>query len=111
MSATDHDHERIIHVDDQTYEQAVDEGLVMLDFWAEWCGPCKALAPVIEELVETHAELTVAKIDVDANEATMDEFGIQSIPTMILFKDGEAVEVFAGKVAYPELDRAVREHA
>lgn len=108
MTATDLD--RIVHVDDATYEEAVSDGLVLLDFWAEWCGPCKALEPVIEDLVETYPGLTVAKIDADENEATMDEFGVQSIPTMILFKRGEPVEVFAGKVPYPKLERAIKEH-
>lgn len=108
MSATDHD--RIVRVDDETYEQAVDDGLVLLDFWAEWCGHCKALEPVVEELVESYPELTVAKVDADENEAAMDEFGVQSIPTMILFDRGQPVEVFAGKVPYPQLERAVETH-
>lgn len=108
MSTTDHD--RIMHVDDNTYEEAVSDGLVLLDFWAEWCGPCKALEPVVEELVEKHDRLTVAKIDADENEATMDEFGVRSIPTMILFKHGDPAEVFAGKVPYTELERAVEKH-
>lgn len=109
MSGTDH--ERIVHVEDETYERAVEDGLVLLDFWAEWCGPCKALEPVVEELVEEHPRLTVAKIDADDNEDAMDEFGVQSIPTMILFEGGQPVEVFAGKAPYPELERAVETHA
>ena len=109
MAATDHD--RIVHVDDDSYETAVGDGLVLLDFWAEWCGPCTALEPVVEELVEEHPRLTVAKIDADENEATMEEFGVRSIPTMILFERGEPVEVFAGKIAYPKLERAVEKHA
>lgn len=108
MTATAHD--RIVDVDDDTYEEAVSDGLVLLDFWAEWCGPCTALEPVIEDLVETHPGLTVAKIDVDENEAAMDEFGVQSIPTMILFDGGQPVEAFAGKVPYPKLERAVEKH-
>lgn len=108
MSATDHD--RIVHVNDDTYEAAIEEGLVLLDFWAEWCGPCKALEPVVEDLVGEYPELTVAKVNADENEATMDEFGVQSIPTMILFKRGNPVEVFAGKVPYPKLERAIQDH-
>ena len=105
MAATDHD--CIVHVDDDSYETAIGGGLVLLDFRAEWCGPCKALEPVVEE----HPRLTVAKIDADENGATMEEFGVRSIPTMIPFKRGEPVEAFAGKVAYPKLERAVEKHA
>ncbi|MEF8783598.1 MAG: thioredoxin [Haloarculaceae archaeon] len=108
MSTTEHD--AITHVDDETFEEAVSDGLVILDFWAEWCGPCKALEPVIEELVEEYPRLRVAKIDADDNEAAMDNFGVRSIPTMILFKHGEPVEVFAGKVPYPKLARAIEAH-
>lgn len=104
------DHERVVEADDETFEETVEEGLVLLDFWAEWCGPCKAMEPVLEELVEEHPGLTLAKIDADENEAAMEEFGVRSVPTMILFREGQPVEVFAGKVAYPKLERAIEKH-
>lgn len=111
MSATDHADDRIVHVDDDTYRDSVSDGLVLLDFWAEWCGPCTALEPVIEELVEANPQLTIAKIDTDENEETMDEFGVKSIPTMILFHRGQPVEVFTGTVTHPKLEQAVEQHA
>ena len=70
---------------------------VLVDFWATWCGPCKMIAPVLEELAaEKAGELTVAKLDVDANPETMRNFGVQSIPTLILFKNGQAVKRLVG---------------
>ena len=70
---------------------------VLVDFWATWCGPCKMIAPVLEEIAaEKAGELTVAKLDVDANPETMRNFGVQSIPTLILFKNGEPVKRMVG---------------
>lgn len=104
--------ENIIHVDDDSYQQTIEEDrLVLLDFWADWCGPCTALEPVIEELAQEYPSLTVGKVDTEENKAAMDEFGIKSIPTIILFEHGEPVEVFAGKVPYPKLERSVSDHA
>jgi thioredoxin len=107
MAALDHD--RVVDVDGDV-RPAVSEGLVLLDFWAEWCGPCTALEPVLGELVEEYPDLTVARVDADGNEPAMEEFGVRSIPTLILFREGTPVEVFAGKVAYPKLARAVADH-
>ncbi|CQD07522.1 thioredoxin [Mycobacterium europaeum] len=70
---------------------------VLVDFWATWCGPCKMVAPVLEEIAsERAAQLTVAKLDVDANPVTARDFQVVSIPTMILFKDGQPVKRIVG---------------
>jgi len=70
---------------------------VLVDFWATWCGPCKMVAPVLEEIaVERAGQLTVAKLDVDTNPETARDFQVVSIPTMILFKDGQAVKRIVG---------------
>jgi thioredoxin 1 len=72
---------------------------VLVDFWAEWCGPCRMIAPVLENLAEEYAgSLKIAKLDVDHNPQVSFKFGVQSIPTMILFKDGKEVERIIGYV-------------
>ena len=85
--------QQIIHVTDSSFEQDVlqSERPVLLDFWAEWCGPCKAIAPLLEEIAGEYAgKVTVAKMNVDENPKTPMRFNVRSIPTLILFKNGKA---------------------
>ena len=96
----------LVHISDDTFDADVLQSgkPVLLDFWAEWCGPCKAIAPVLEELDgEYQDRLTIAKMDVDANSKTPQQFGIRSIPTLILFKNGVVAEQLIGAVSKRQL--------
>ena len=84
--------DHIKHVSDATFDKEVLQSStpVLVDYWAEWCGPCKMIAPVLEDVAKEYAgRLTVAKLDIDANPGITSQFGIRGIPTLILFKDGK----------------------
>lgn len=96
----------ITHVTDATFATQVlqSDKAVLVDFWAEWCGPCKMLAPVLESLANEYGErLTIAKLNVDENPATPGQYGIMGIPTLILFKNGEAAGKSVGYKSANEL--------
>jgi thioredoxin 1 len=79
-------------------------GPVLVDFWAEWCGPCKAVAPILDELAkELGGQVTIAKVNVDEEQDIAGQFGIRSIPTMILFKDGKPFSMKVGAMPKPQL--------
>ena len=84
---------------------------VLVDFWAEWCGPCRMVAPVLEQIaVEQVGKLKIVKLNVDENQQTPMQFGVSGIPTMILFKDGEMVERIVGFMPKPQLMKRIEPH-
>ena len=85
-------------ITDETFEAETKEGLVLVDFWATWCGPCRMQAPILEKLSEelSEDELKILKMDVDENPETARDFGIMSIPTLLFKKDGQVVKQVAG---------------
>ena len=103
-----------ITVTDESFEQEIEssEGLAIVDFWAEWCGPCRMVAPVVEELAEEYAgTLKVAKLDVDENQRTAQRFSVRSIPTILFFKDGRHVDTAIGAVPKAALERKIQQHS
>ena len=102
----------IIHATDQNFEENIKEGLVLVDFWAPWCGPCKMIAPVLEELDgEIEGKASIVKVDVDDNQETAGKYGIMSIPTLVLFKDGEIVDKVVGFKPKEALAELITKHA
>ena len=98
--------ENIIHVSDESFEQEVlqSDKPVLIDYWAEWCGPCKMIAPVLEEVASEYSDkIRVAKLNIDDNPATPPKYGIRGIPTLMLFKKGEVEATKVGAVSKAQL--------
>jgi len=102
----------IVNVSDQSFKGEVEsQGTVLVDFWAPWCGPCKMIAPVLEELDgEVGDKLKIAKVNVDDNPESASRFGVMSIPTLIIFKNGEPVDKIIGFQSKDALKNVVNRH-
>ncbi|KAA8996470.1 thioredoxin TrxA [Affinibrenneria salicis] len=98
--------DKIIHLTDDSFGTDVlqAEGVTLVDFWAEWCGPCKMIAPILNEIAEEYdGKLTVAKLNIDENPASAPKYGIRGIPTLLLFKNGEVAATKVGALSKTQL--------
>jgi thioredoxin 1 len=106
--------DKIVTVTDQNFGQEISEanGLTIVDFWAAWCGPCRMVAPIVEQLADEYEEkgLRVGKLDVDSNPGVTSRFGVRSIPSILFFKDGQHVDTVIGAVPKPHLEQKVQQH-
>ncbi len=101
-------------VTDTNFEEEIEKyaGLAVVDFWATWCGPCRMIAPILDQLAtEYSGKAKVAKLDVDTNQQTAMRFGVRSIPTVLFFKDGKLVDQVIGAVPKSKLESKFKEHA
>jgi thioredoxin 1 len=102
-----------LHLDDKNFEQEVlkSDLPVLVDFWAEWCGPCRAIAPIIEELsTELQGKMKVGKVNVDEAQDLAGNFNVMSIPTLLIFKNGQPVEQIVGAMPKPQLMTKIKPH-
>jgi thioredoxin 1 len=98
--------------DEEAVRRSIERGdLLLVDFSAEWCGPCRSLKPVLADLARRRPALTILEVDIEQNDALADAFAVQSVPTFLLFKDGACVDRRMGKLPFVELDRMVARHS
>jgi thioredoxin 1 len=105
--------DKILHVTDAEFEDKILKapGPVLVDYWAEWCGPCKMIAPILDEIAgEYDGRLTVAKLNIDENPATPQRYGVRGIPTLMVFKDGEVIATKVGALTKSQLAAFLEGH-
>jgi thioredoxin 1 len=103
----------IAHLNDDNFTAEVEQasGLTIVDFWAEWCGPCRAIAPILEQLATSYeGRMRVAKVDVDQNQKTTMRFNVRSIPALLFFKDGKHVDTIVGLTQKAALEARIAKH-
>ncbi|MCL2369267.1 MAG: thioredoxin [Alphaproteobacteria bacterium] len=100
----------ILHINDESFEKVITDGIVIIDFWAEWCGPCRMFGPVFEASAAANTDIKFAKFEIDeGNRRTPAKYGIRSIPAVLAFKDGEVVATKTGLLSAGELEEFIKE--
>lgn len=101
----------LVKATDANFDEQIKEGVSLVDFWAPWCGPCKMIAPVLEDLAkDVEGKANIVKLDVDENQATAAKYEVMSIPTLIVFKDGEVVDKVVGFQPKEQLEQVLSKH-
>ena len=107
------DSENLMEITDGNFQSEIAgaQGLAMVDFWAEWCAPCRLIGPSVAQLADQYAgQVKVGKLDVDSNQRTAAQFNVRSIPTILFFKDGQVVDTVVGALPKQVLERKLQEH-
>jgi len=99
-----------VELTESTFEETVREGIVLVDFWAAWCGPCRMIAPVIEEMAASRTDVRFAKLNVDQNPKTAQAYRAMSIPLLVLFKDGVEKGRVVGAVPRTQIEAAINQY-
>lgn len=93
----------VLHLNNSNFDESISKGNVLVDFWAPWCGPCRMLAPTLEEIADENPQITIAKVNIDDEPDLAAKFGVMSIPTVIVFKNGEKAGQSVGLVSKEKL--------
>ncbi|MEO9309392.1 MAG: thioredoxin [Nitrososphaera sp.] len=100
----------VVDLSSLNFDQTISQGLVLVDFWAEWCGPCRLMHPVFERMAKKYRHIRFARVNVDLNQDIAMRFGVQAIPTFIMFKDGQPVERMMGAVGEPGIHMIAKKY-